>query len=119
MSLRQNRLKISEILKKPDAGVEALVMGWVRSKRESKAGVAFVEINDGSCFENLQIVVPASWANYGETVPKLYPGTSIRASGKLVASQGGRQAVEMQAEDLQILGESDPLKYPIAKQKMT
>ena len=119
MSLRQTRQKITEILKNPAIGSSATVMGWVRTKRESKAGVAFVEINDGSSFDNLQAVVPNTLADYASLVARLYPGTSLQVRGQLVASQGGRQAVELQVESLEILGESDPLKYPIAKQKMT
>jgi len=121
MSLRKGtpaRQKISEILLKKDIGTAITVMGWVRSKRESKAGLAFIEINDGSCFENLQIVVLVDWPQYGSVVPKLYTGTSVQVQGQLTASQG-KQAVELQASHIEILGESDPLKYPIAKQKMT
>src|SRR5579871_5270170 len=98
MSLRQGRRKIRDLLKHPEIGSSTTVLGWVRSKRESKAGIAFVEINDGSCFENLQIVVSAQSPDYANTVPRLYPGTSLRAVGVLTTSQGGRQAVELQAE---------------------
>ncbi len=119
MSLRKTRLKIAEILGNPALGSTATVMGWVRTKRESKAGVAFVEINDGSCFDNLQAVVPNTLADYGVVVPRLYPGSSLQVRGQLVASQGGRQTVELRVESIEILGESDPLKYPIGKQKMT
>jgi asparaginyl-tRNA synthetase len=94
-------------------------MGWVRTRRESKAGLAFVEVNDGSCFDNLQLVVAADWAGYSEVVPKLHAGVSLRASGLLVASQGGRQAVELQVSALEVVGDCDPAAYPIGKQKIS
>jgi asparaginyl-tRNA synthetase len=94
-------------------------MGWVRTRRESKAGLAFVELNDGSCFDNLQLVVPASLPDFPALVARLHPGTSLWAVGNLVASQGGKQPVEVQVEEMGIWGDSDPLAYPIAKQKMS
>ncbi len=119
MSERKNRQKIARILATPEIDAPVVVAGWVRTRRESKAGLAFVELNDGSCFDSLQLVVPATWAGYADTVPHLYTGTSIRARGTLVASQGGRQAVEIQVESLEILGPSDPATYPVGKQKIT
>lgn len=119
MSQRKNRQNIAEILRAPAAETRAEIAGWVRTRRESKAGVAFVEVNDGSCFDNLQLVIPTEWPGYAAVVPKLYAGTSIRAGGLLVASQGGRQAVELRADTVQIVGESDPAAYPVGKQKMT
>ncbi len=118
MSVRKGRSKVSDLLAKTAFGEAIKIQGWVRTKRESKAGVAFIEINDGSCFENLQAVIPVSSLSY-PLVAQLYPGTSVQAAGKLVASPGGKQAVELQTEALEILGASDPLHYPIAKQKMT
>jgi asparaginyl-tRNA synthetase len=119
MSQRQNRLKIASILARPSLDTPAVVMGWVRSKRESKAGLAFVELNDGSSFDNLQLVIPAEWPGYADVVPRLHTGVSVKAGGILVASQGGRQAVELRADSLEILGECDPLQYPIGKQKIS
>jgi asparaginyl-tRNA synthetase len=119
MSQRRNRLKIAEILASPRLDAETVVMGWVRTKRESKAGLAFVEINDGSSFGNLQAVVAADWPGYSDIVPRLYAGTSVSVRGLLVASQGGKQAVELRVDSLEILGESDPARYPIGKQKMS
>ena len=119
MSLRKFGQKVGEILKSPKIGERTQVLGWVRTKRESKAGVAFLEINDGSCFDNLQAVIPVAWSGYAVVMPKLHSGTSVRITGTLSTSPGGKQAVELQAEDVEILGECDPLQYPISKQKMT
>jgi asparaginyl-tRNA synthetase len=113
------RHRVAHLLVSTPSTSPVCVKGWVRTRRESKAGVAFVEVNDGSTFENLQVVVPTTWAGYSEVIPALYPGTSIEVTGLLVASQGGKQKVEVQAETVKILGGCDPLAYPIGKQKMT
>jgi asparaginyl-tRNA synthetase len=113
------RLRIAHLLQASPSAMPLKVKGWVRTRRESKAGVAFVEVNDGSTFENLQVVVPNTWSGYAEVVPALYPGTSIEVVGQLVASQGGKQKVEVSASSVHILGACDPLAYPIGKQKMT
>ncbi|HEX2613509.1 MAG TPA: OB-fold nucleic acid binding domain-containing protein, partial [Fibrobacteria bacterium] len=121
MTQRLNRSKIATLLAGEGIplNVPVTVMGWVRTRRESKAGLAFVEVNDGSCFDNLQLVVAADWAGYSEVVPKLHAGVSLRASGLLVASQGGRQAVELQVSALEVVGDCDPAAYPIGKQKIS
>jgi asparaginyl-tRNA synthetase len=111
--------KVRDVLVSPKIGEDVLVQGWVRTKRESKAGLTFLEVNDGSYFQNLQVVIPADLPNYTTEVPKLYPGSSVTVLGKEVASQGGKQAVEVQAKEVALIGGCDPAVYPIGKQKMT
>ena len=111
--------KIREILTKPEIGSEVLVQGWVRTKRESKAGFAFLEVNDGSYFQNLQVVVPAELPNYASEVSNLFQGTSVSIRGQVVTSQGGKQSVEVKALEVTLVGPCDPLIYPIGKQKMS
>jgi asparaginyl-tRNA synthetase len=111
--------KVREILLNPKVGEEVVVRGWVRTKRESKAGIAFLEVNDGSYFQNLQIVAPSTLPNYATEIAHLHPGSSIAARGVVTASQGGKQAVEIQAAEVSLIGACDPQTYPIAKQKMT
>lgn len=121
MTQRLNRSKIATLLASESKAlnVPVVVAGWVRTRRESKAGLAFVEVNDGSCFDNLQLVVSSDWAGYSEVVPKLHAGVSLRAAGLLVGSQGGRQAVELRVASLEVVGECDPAAYPIGKQKIS
>jgi asparaginyl-tRNA synthetase len=126
MTQRLNRLKIATILANPTVDANTTISGWVRTRRESKAGLAFVEVNDGSSFENLQVVIPSDWPGYAEIVPQLHAGTSLRVEGLLVASQGGRQAVELRVDadsphggSVTILGACDPAHYPIGKQKIS
>jgi asparaginyl-tRNA synthetase len=96
------------------------VRGWVRTRRDSKAGVSFVHLHDGSCFDPLQVVVSGELPNYQSEVLKLTAGCAVVASGVLVPSQGKGQAVELQASTLQVLGwVDDPESYPIQQKRHT
>lgn len=86
------------------------VSGWVRTKRAS-SNVAFIALNDGSTINNLQIV--ADVAKFEGTLKSITTGASLSAYGKLTASQGSGQAVELLAESIEVLGEADPEKYPL------
>jgi len=100
-------------------GTQVTVKGWVRSRRTSKAGISFVAVHDGSCFDPIQVVVPDTLSNYSE-VTQLGAGCSVIASGELVASEGQGQAVEIQAVKLEVVGwVDDPETYPIAKKRHT
>ena len=99
---------------KLEAGSKATVRGWVRTRRDSKAGLSFVNITDGSCFAPIQAVVPATLANYETEVKHLTAGAGLIVSGTLVPSQGQGQAFELQAESVQVTGfVDDPETYPI------
>ena len=105
-----------------DVPTEALpsvrVRGWVRTSRESKA-FAFVELNDGSFFKNLQIVVEENAVNnYAETMKRVTVGASVEAVGTIVPTPGMKQPFEMKAESLTILGDS-PVDYPLQKKRHT
>ena len=91
------------------------VKGWVRTRRDSKAGFSFVSINDGSCFGSLQVVAPRALDNYESEVLRLTAGCSVIATGKLVQSQGKGQSYEIQADQVQVVGwVDDPDTYPIS-----
>jgi asparaginyl-tRNA synthetase len=92
----------------------ATVRGWVRTRRDSKAGISFLQLSDGSCFGTLQIVVPATLLNYQSEVQRLTAGCSVECVGELIASQGGGQAMELQASAVKVYGfVEDPETYPI------
>ncbi len=96
------------------AGGEVTVRGWVRTRRDSKAGLSFVSVSDGSCFAPIQVVAPNTLANYESEVKHLTAGCSVIATGTLVASQGQGQSFEIQAESLQVVGwVENPETYPI------
>jgi asparaginyl-tRNA synthetase len=101
------------------ADVPVQVCGWVRSRRTSKAGVTFIELNDGSCFASLQLVASASLPGYA-ALSHIGPGTALCASGRIVESIGSGQAREMQVEAAAIVGGvDDPETYPISRKRHT
>ncbi|HEY0333439.1 MAG TPA: asparagine--tRNA ligase, partial [Stenotrophomonas sp.] len=96
------------------AGGEVTVRGWVRTRRDSKAGLSFVNVSDGSCFAAIQVVAPADLPNYEDEIRRLTAGCSVIASGVLVASQGQGQSFEIQAQKIEVVGwVEDPETYPI------
>jgi asparaginyl-tRNA synthetase len=111
------RVKIGEILNGGYQDTEVLVKGWVRTRRDSKGGFSFIELNDGSVFDNLQIVAPAALPNYASEIQKLFTGASIAVKGTVVASQGKGQACEIQASAVSVIGFAEPNEYPIQKQR--
>ena len=101
-------------------GSHVTVQGWLRSKRDSKAGISFLAVNDGSHFDSLQCVAPKELENYEDEVLKFSTGCAVIVSGELVASQGGGQSVEIQASHVELIGGiDDPESYPIAKKRHT
>ena len=101
-------------------GSHVTVQGWLRSKRDSKAGISFLAVNDGSHFDSLQCVAPKELENYEDEILKLSTGCAVIVSGELVASQGGGQSVEIQASHVELIGGiDDPESYPIAKKRHT
>ena len=95
-------------------GSEVTVRGWVRTRRDSKAGLSFVSVSDGSCFAPIQVVAPAGLANYDDEIKHLTAGCSVVATGLLVASQGQGQGFELQATGIEVVGwVEDPETYPI------
>jgi len=94
--------------------------GWVRTRRDSKAGISFVQISDGSGQDPLQVVAPNTLPNYQQQILHLTAGCSVIARGKLVKSQGKGQAFEVQADSLAVLGMvDDPETYPIQPKQHT
>ena len=92
------------------------VRGWVRTKREGK-GIAFLELNDGSSLQGLQIVVPQTLSDYDSIIKQITTGTSLEVTGNLVKSEGKGQSVEMQATAIAIFGIADPETYPLQKKR--
>lgn len=96
-------------------GTMVAAKGWVRTRRDSKAGCSFIALHDGSCFKTLQVVVPNTLENYTSDILRLTAGCSIIATGELVASPAKGQDVELKATKIEIVGwVDDPDTYPIA-----
>lgn len=119
MASKLTQPSVRSLLTHPTLNTEVRLLGWVRTKRESKAGVAFLEINDGSYFQNIQAVVPNTLPGFAALMHGIHAGTSVQVIGTVVASQGGKQAVEVLAREVEILGACDPASYPLGKQKMS
>ena len=97
---------------------EVTVRGWVRTRRDSKAGISFLAVYDGSCFDPVQAVINNSLPNYNEDVLRLTTGCSVIVTGKVVASPGQGQQFEIQASKVEVAGwVEDPDTYPMAAKR--
>jgi asparaginyl-tRNA synthetase len=97
----------------PEGG-QVTVKGWVRTRRDSKAGLSFVNVSDGSCFAPIQVVAPDTLPNYESEVKHLTTGCAVICTGTLVKSQGQGQSFELQASAVEVPGwVEDPLTYPM------
>lgn len=103
---------------KSTVGEAVTVQGWIRTRRDSKAGISFLAIHDGSCFDPIQAVVPSDLNNYQDEVLKLTTGASVKVTGTLVESRGKGQSFEIQATQVEVLGfVEDPDTYPMAAKR--
>ena len=96
------------------------VRGWVKTRRDSKAGLSFISLHDGSCFSPIQIIAADNLSNYQDDVLKVTAGCAMIATGKLVPSQGKGQLFEIQAEKIEVVGwVENPDSYPIQPKRHT
>ncbi|MBI4370452.1 MAG: asparagine--tRNA ligase [Elusimicrobia bacterium] len=96
------------------SGSAITVKGWVRSRRDSKGGFSFIHVNDGSCFDSLQVVAGQNLPNYASEILRLTAGCAVSITGKLASSPAKGQAMELHADQVQVIGwVDDPEKYPI------
>ncbi len=101
-------------------GARVTIRGWVRTRRDSKAGLSFLHVSDGSCFHPIQVVAEQTLPNYESEIQRLTAGCAVVASGKLVESQGKGQTVEIHADQVRVIGwVDDPDTYPVAAKKHT
>ncbi|MBI4063288.1 MAG: asparagine--tRNA ligase [Elusimicrobia bacterium] len=97
------------------AGSDVTIRGWVRSRRDSKGGFSFIHISDGSCLALLQVVAAQGLANYADEILKLTTGCAVSITGKLISSPAKGQAVELEAQKVQVLGwVENPDTYPVS-----
>ena len=111
------RTRIADILERESAGGEVLVQGWVKTRRSSKA-VSFIQVNDGSTINDLQVVVDDGLPDHAR-VEALSTGSSISVTGTVVDSPGKGQKYEVHARELEVLGYADPETYPLQKKRHT
>lgn len=99
------------------AGKTARLQGWIRTRRDSKGGFSFLELNDGSSLANIQIVADGNLANYETEIKHLAAGCSVTVEGEIKASPAKGQATEMQAHQVTVHGWADPETYPLQKKR--
>ena len=99
-------------------GSQVTVRGWVRTRRDSKAGISFLAVYDGSCFNPIQGVVPNTLENYSDEILRLTAGCSVELTGEVAESPGAGQNFELQATDVKVVGwVDDPDTYPMAAKR--
>ncbi|MBL8798830.1 MAG: asparagine--tRNA ligase [Planctomycetia bacterium] len=96
-------------------GKHVRLEGWLRTRRDSKGGFSFLELNDGTCLGNVQVVAPAALPNYESEIKKLPVGASVRITGEVKQSPAKGQPTEIHADRVELVGTADPEKYPLQK----
>ncbi|MEC7882705.1 MAG: asparagine--tRNA ligase [Verrucomicrobiota bacterium] len=113
---------VNQLLMKDGVSVgdRVCLRGWVRTRRDSKAGLSFLQLHDGSCFDSAQVVVPGELVNYATEVQYLTAGCSLIAEGEVVESEGKGQSVELLASRIEPVGMvDDPETYPMPAKRHT
>src|SRR5438309_7962808 len=108
-------ISVAQARKAEAVGKHVLVQGWVRTRRDSKGGFSFIELNDGSCFGNVQIVADGTLTNYETEVKKLNVGCCVTIEGDVLKSPAKGQATEVKATNVTVHGWCDADAYPIQK----
>jgi len=111
------KLSVKDARNAQVVGRQATLQGWIRTRRDSKGGFSFLELNDGSCLANIQVVADANLPNYESEVKKLSPGCSVSVRGEMKASGGKEQATEIHAAEIIVHGWADPDEYPLQKKR--
>ena len=112
-------IKVNEAFK-GEPGTEITVKGWVRTRRDSKAGLSFIALHDGTCHDAIQIVAKNDLPNYADEIAHLTTGCAIEADGVLAESKGKGQSVEIQASAVRVVGwVEDPDTYPVPMKRHT
>jgi asparaginyl-tRNA synthetase len=117
MTSELKRTRIVDILASEETGKRTIVMGWVRTRRDSKGGFSFIEVNDGSCLSSLQVIADGKLPNYESEILALQTGCAVKVSGTLAASPGKGQRIELDAEEIEVIGWADPALYPLQKKR--
>lgn len=111
------RIRVAQLLSLDKGEDNITVMGWVRTRRDSKGGFSFLEVNDGSCLGNLQVIADSTLPNYQDEILKIQTGCSVKVTGMAVPSPGKGQKMELQAKGIEVLGWADPEKFPLQKKR--
>jgi asparaginyl-tRNA synthetase len=111
------KMTVAEARREQSAGKTARLQGWIRTRRDSKGGFSFLELNDGSSLANVQIVADDKLANYESEIKQLAAGCSVTVEGDVKASPAKGQATEVHARKIVVHGWADPETYPLQKKR--
>ena len=111
------KISVVEARRTESIGRAVKLQGWIRTRRDSKAGFSFLELNDGTSLGNIQIIAEDSLPNYQTEVKKLSPGASVTVLGQVKESPAKGQATEVHAQSIVVHGWSDPELYPLQKKR--
>lgn len=112
-----NKLSVKQARQADIIGQAATLQGWVRTRRDSKGGFSFLELNDGSCLANIQVIADGDLPNYESEIKQLTAGCSVTVHGEVKESGGKGQATELLAKELIVHGWADPESYPLQKKR--
>ena len=111
-----DKISVADARKPEAVGRAVRLQGWIRTRRDSKGGFSFLEINDGSCFGNVQVIADAALAELSRARCKhLSVGSSVDSRGDVQASPAKGQATEVKASKVVVHGTADPVHYPLQK----
>ena len=113
------KITVAQARKVEAVGKQVQLQGWLRTRRDSKGGFSFLELNDGSCFGNVQIIADGKLANYESEIKKLPTGASVTVEGEVKASPAKGQATEVHAGRVVLHGRADPETYKLQKKGHT
>ncbi len=111
------KIKVKEALSADSIGKRVTLQGWVRSRRDSKGGFSFIDLNDGTSIKGVQVIAEKALPNYESEILNCGIGSSIEIVGNIVASPAKGQATEVKAESVKIFGYADPATYPLQKKE--
>jgi asparaginyl-tRNA synthetase len=114
-----DKITVAEARKVEAVGRQVRLQGWVRTRRDSKGGFSFIELNDGSCQGNVQVVAPGELPNYESQVKHLHTGASVAIDGEVKASPAKGQATEVLASRVELLGDAPAETYALQKKGHT
>src|SRR5947208_9356258 len=112
-------MKVADARHPESVGRQVTLHGWVRTRRDSKGGFSFLELNDGSSQGNVQVVAPGELPNYEAVVKHLHTGASVVVEGEVKASPAKGQPTEVHARSVERVGDADPESYPLQKKGHT
>jgi asparaginyl-tRNA synthetase len=112
-----DKMLVKEACRKASVGRDVIVQGWIRTRRDSKGGFSFLEMNDGSCLANIQVIADADLENYESEVQRLSAGCSVTVRGSIKESGGKGQETEIHAAAVEVEGWADPEDFPLQKKR--